>query len=135
MCKVSDKLKLCTCEVPDNNRHYWLLYRWVKGKNEILIGEFMLPFFIDKKINQLNNQLLVHLLNEGNVFDGSIFPKERDRLALSFYTPGVYSEYLTYGFSYWRKKWHPKGYDWLEWQRQHDTIKKGIILNALALQT
>lgn len=131
MCQVSNKSKLCTCNVPNIYCHYWHLYRWVKGKADYVIGEIMLPFKMDEPTHQINIKTLLSLLNEGNVFDPGIVPEERDLLVLSFYLPVNFSEYLDYGFSYRRKQWRPKEYHALMWQWHHEVFKKGIIKNAV----
>jgi hypothetical protein len=87
MCKVSDKLKLCSCKTDINSlEHYWVLHRFEKDKETIVMGEAMPPAIIDPEIDRYNNKELLRMLNEGNVFDIEMNPVEKDRLEISFAT-------------------------------------------------
>ena len=46
MCKVSDKLKLCTCSKKEGEylQNSWTLYKFVEGKHEMIVGEAFFPF-------------------------------------------------------------------------------------------
>lgn len=133
MCEVSDKLQLCTCaEVDfDSAKHYWIYHRFVKGKKNFVVGQPMLPCFIDEKTDLANRDLLTRLLNENSVFDKPIQPAERDLLELSFLVGEVNKCRLTYGFKYYRGQWVEEEYDSLVWMWRHEEAKHGKIKNAI----
>ena len=65
MCTVSDKIKFCTCNVGEADilNHYWVLYRHNKDKNELIIGETILPDdFIP--FYEENKEILLKRLND-----------------------------------------------------------------------
>jgi len=131
MCEISDKLKLCTCiDKIDELEHFWVLHRFIKGQENFVIGEPMLPNFLDKKTDLKNRNLLLDLLNSGNVFDQPIIPKAKDRLELSFYD-GSLEQRITYGFVFKKGKWEEEGYDPLEWMWHHKPENHSKILNPL----
>lgn len=133
MCKVSDKIKLCTCEVTSVSKlkHYWILHRYNKSKNNIIIGEFMLPYMLDEKMLINNKAMLLNRLNEADAFDVELSPKSKDRLQLTFTCPGANDQQITYGYSYKKGKWVEEDFDSLEWSWNHDEQKFGIINPAL----
>ena len=129
MCTVSNKLQLCTCKTnAQGDKHFWVLYRYVKGKNEMIVGLPVMPVSIAPAINKINLTTLLQLLNEGNVFDEPLFPVNKDRVLLSFSMPD--GDTLKYGFVYSKNKWVAKAYDFFSWFEQHDEIKEGKIKNA-----
>ena len=89
MCIITEKIKLCTCKASSTNRlqHYWVLYRRNKDKNEIIVGELMLPSFEWFHPNEFkkNYVTLENRVNEGDVFDVPIAFKAKDVLELVFY--------------------------------------------------
>jgi hypothetical protein len=70
MCVVTDKIKFCTClsSTTDKLKHYWILHRYNKSKNEMIIGEpispstFSLNYDINKAalVNRINEILELH---------------------------------------------------------------------------
>ena len=133
MCKVSDKIKLCTCGVNSVSKlkHYWILHRYNKAKNDIIIGDFMLPYMLDEKMLINNKAMLLKQLNEADAFDVELSPKNKDRLQLTFTCPGSKNQQITYGYSYKKGKWIEEDFDPLEWCWHHDEQKFGIINSAL----
>lgn len=73
MCIITEKIKLCTCKPSSTNRlqHYWVLYRRNKDKNEIIVGELMLPSFewFHPHEHKKNYATLENRVNESDVFD------------------------------------------------------------------
>lgn len=129
MCKVSDKLKLCTCKTDVNAlKHYWIFYSYAKGKNNYIVGEPMLPAFISPEDDRFNQQALINLLNGHNCFDSGIEPVDKDRLVISF---TIGKGPISYGFEFKRGKWIRSAYDPLEWEWNHTAVQSGKILNAL----
>ena len=133
MCKVSDKIKLCTCGVNsvDQLKHYWILHRYNKLKNNIIIGEFMLPYMLDEKMLIYNKAMLLNRLSEADAFDLELSPKSKDRLQLTFTCPDTNEQQITYGYSFKKGKWVEEDFDPLEWSWHHDEQKIGIINPAL----
>ncbi len=135
MYQVSDKLKLCTCNSDiDKIENYWVFYRFIDGKDERVVGEWMLPASASASDEKFNRRLLLKLLNEGNVFDVEINQKQNDLLQLSF-RPQPDGLTLTYGFVYRKGKWVAKEFDPLEWMWRHEEEKEGEIVNALQTRT
>lgn len=95
MCKVSDKLKLCTCKTKNVERlkHYWRLKRPTEKKH-CVVGEMILPADIGDRSHKLNQKTILKQLNETNVFDVEIRHEENDILELHFTLTGEYEKYL-----------------------------------------
>ena len=112
MCKVSDKLKLCTCKIKNvyQLKHYWILYKYQKS-NEHLVGESVLPqqFKIGIENDEYNANQLATLLNDGNCFDIDLTINHKDILELNFtcdlHTATKESLHLVYEFVYKKRKW------------------------------
>ena len=132
MCSVSDKLKLCTCgeDVYDSAKHYWIFHRYVKGRNEMLVGSIMCPYFADPETDQQNLETILHALNEGNPFDVDLNPKNHDRLSLHFSCDESLA-HLSYGFRYNGKVWKVIPYNVFDFMQKHEEGQEGEILNAL----
>ena len=132
MCKVSSKLKLCTCATDlDKLKHFWIFHRYVKGKNEIVIGSPIFPEDFVYSNDPDNQTILERLLNEENIFDAAIIPKSKDRLELSFTCNNYRQNNMTYGFEYIKSRWVSKEYDCFGWMYKHDEEGFGKIKNAL----
>ena len=85
MCKVSDKLKLCSCnaEKVESLKHFWVLNR-PENLGQCIIGEIMPPADIGKQIENFNIERLRKHLNDGNCFDVILSHQEKDILELHF---------------------------------------------------
>lgn len=117
MCKVSDKLKLCSCKAEDVQRlkHYWVLMRPFKTQDYI-IGSILPPADINEKLEKYNLNTLQKILNEGNSFDVEIQHEEKDILELHFTVKTsrndlYFSPYLVYAFVFRKGKWKSTEYD------------------------
>lgn len=132
MCEVSEKMQLCTCtEVDfDNAKHYWVYHRFIKGKEERVIGIPVLPVHIDEKIDLANKTLLKTLLNQNTVFDKPIYPCEGDLLELAF-SINAGEKRVVYGFKFHNEKWIEEEYDPLIWMWHHTEAIHGKIENAI----
>lgn len=128
MCKLSDKLSLCSCEADiDYDKNHWVLNRFRADKNIISVGIPVWPTFIDSEIENHNTVLLTGMLNDGSCFDFELEFQEKDQLVLYLIAKNLF---LFYAFEFSDKKWHhfiPKPMS-LEWY--HDTVREGIIKNA-----
>jgi len=138
MCRVSDKLKLCTCKTPLSKlKHYWVLHRFAKHKNVgAVIGEAILPYDLSVEDEQFNRETLLRLLNDGNVFDVNLEPSNKDRLQLTFTVKNSGElrgerPQIDYGFEYRNKRWNLIEYDVFEWLLHHEEERYGKIKNAL----
>ncbi len=86
MCKLSNQLKLCTCDVGSVDRleHYWVLHRFDPRKDDSVIGRLFMPHTLDGRVEAYNRSLLLQRLQEGDAFDVDLKPREGDRLQLTF---------------------------------------------------
>jgi hypothetical protein len=132
MCLVSEKIKLCSCNKPDFKRHYWIFHRFSAEKNDLVIGEALLPAYIDPATDALNKNLLLQLLNQEDIFDFELVPQEKDRLQLSFLVKPIYGDdHLSYGFEFRKRKWRLTSFDYLQWMWHHEEEARGKIKNGL----
>ena len=135
MCQLSPKLQLCTCATNGSMpKNYWVLYRFNKQRNMMVIGEVLIPAYIHPDTDAYNTQLLTQLLNDGNVFDVDISPKPKDGLLLSFSVanqPNT-TERIDYGFQYQEAKWLAIPYDVFDWGNQYEEAANGKIIEGMA---
>lgn len=129
MCKVSDKIKFCTCideeveiEELDN---YWILFRYNPDKYERIVGMFILPR-IDPPFFELNKETILNRLTEQDAFDIPIGFKSRDRLLISINNDKAdVEEDMTYLFKFTRGKWKSIAYEPFHLMEEFDQYKKG----------
>ena len=75
MCKLSNKIKFCTCVDENTNiedlNHYWILHRYNKDKSEFVMG---MPIFPDHlhPMFDINDKALLSTLNTNDAFDKKI---------------------------------------------------------------
>jgi hypothetical protein len=64
MCKLSHRLKLCTCDVPDISEleHYWVLHRFNPQKHGTVRGRVARPDTLDVRVDVYNRMLLLQHL-------------------------------------------------------------------------
>ncbi len=133
MCKVSEKLKLCTCEFdPDKTKNYWEFSRYTSEEKGIdIVGTALPPVEIAPENDAFNRKLLSKLLNEGNVFDVDLNPRDKDRLLLSFQIKtDSWGRHLHYGYTYKNGEWIEEEFGPFGWSWHHDEEKSGKILNG-----
>lgn len=133
MCKVSNKLKLCTCVTPQEKlKHFWAFHRYVEDKELLIMG---MPYFPDEFSlvdHESNKEILEILLNEDDVFDVKIKPKAKDRLEFFFsFTEFETASNITYGFEFRKGKWKSIEYDYFDYENNYDQENYGKITNAL----
>lgn len=136
MCKISDKLKLCTCnQIEDifDLKHHWRLYQFEESKFRI-VGELMPPqeFMIGKNDNKYNHEKLREMLNEGNCFDFDIKLTKGDILEIHLTCEpdrnDVEEAFLVYQFVFNGRKWVKEKHDPFDSNR---AIKNGgKVLNS-----
>jgi hypothetical protein len=135
MCKLSEKLTLCTCSAASfaDLEHYWVFHRFVAGKNEMVIGRALLPDKLDAEVEAHNRSVLLARLNEIDAFDVDLKPKDGDRLQLTFRFPlAGATKTITYGFAHAGGRWVEQAYDHLSWRWQHDRESFGEVRSARA---
>lgn len=133
MCKISDKLILCTCEITDIQRliHYWILYRYNAKKGILMIGETIGFDLLLQMKNPDNLKTLLDRLNGGNIFDKTIDFKNKDRLQISIHFNENDSP-TDYGFEFKNGKWKVFEFDYFIWKSEHFEVKEGKIKNAVS---
>ncbi|MCZ8331357.1 MAG: hypothetical protein O9282_08600 [Flavobacterium sp.] len=124
MCIVSKNIKFCTCKSTsiEQLNHYWLLHRRNKDKNEIIIGEVMLPSFAT--YDEKNLKTLETRLNELDAFDFDTDFKNKDILEVVLHNKDV-SKRSVYGFEHKKSKWVKKEIDYFYTSGHCDTIQFG----------
>ncbi|MEI7802199.1 MAG: hypothetical protein WCI97_06125 [Bacteroidota bacterium] len=136
MCKVSDKLKLCSCktEIVETLKHYWILSR-PNGTEGNIIGEIMPPAYIGEQMEHLNESTLRKLLNNGNCFDVELKLQENDTLSLHFtcyqnhngkQLDNYYGNYLVYAVKYINGTWRQGEWNYIG--GNGDDVQSGKIM-------
>ena len=136
MCKVSDKLKLCSCKAKnvEELKHYWVLKRH-NGENNCIVGEAILPANIGEAADKVNIKTLGQMLNSGNCFDIKLEHQENDILELHFtfnadpekyFMLPCHGNYLAYAFVFKNNKWKKTDFD--PFGENLEDIQKGKII-------
>ena len=135
MCKVSDKLLLCTCKAEnvDSLKNYWVLYRRNKNKDMMIMGSMIMPYAPEENIEKYNEEKLLRLMNTPSTFDVELNPNAGDRIQLHFTIND--EQFMDYGFEYKSSKWVLKEYNQFGWDEKYDESKHGKIVNALESKT
>ena len=133
MCTISNKLKLCSCKTKDvyTLKNFWVLHRFVRGKDEYILGETMMPCVNPLVDDELNERNLSALLNDGQVFDFDIQLKNKDLLQLAFKFNGDKEQHNNYGFEFKNGKWKTVEYDLFGWMYHHEEFKYGKVKQAI----
>lgn len=131
MCKVSNKLKLCSCKTDDPTKlkHYWVFSRFDADKEESTIGTMLMPYTPEESVHQYNQETLLGLINNPFTFDIDLKPLDKDRLQLHFTVSN--DEYMDYGFEYNQGAWVIDAYSPFEWENHHSQDQLGKIVQAL----
>lgn len=133
MCLVSDKIKFCTClgGSVEKLKHYWILYRFDKEKNEMYMGMPTMPTSMSDFNYKENQATLLVRLNESDAFDVPIHFKEKDILEIVINnTPDFYQPFI-YSFRYNKGKWLTEETDPFQIMNHFEEEKNGKIKNAL----
>ena len=107
MCKVTYKIKFCTClddniDIEEKN-HYWVLHRYNKDKNMDVMGETIFPDNLHPMFI-INKALLIDTLNKPEAFDKNIELEKGDRLEVVLCNNSN-EDSLYYNFKYTGKIW------------------------------
>ena len=135
MCKISDKLKLCTCKTDnvEQLKHYWILKRH-NGQNNCIYGEAILPANIGEQSDRINEKTILKMLNSGNCFDMELILHEDDILELHFtfhadpekyFMLPCHGNYLAYAFKIKKGIWKKTDFD--PFGENLEDIQKGKI--------
>ncbi len=134
MCVISDKIKFCTCsnEAVEKLKHYWILYRYTIEKNEMCMGEPMMPTYMSDMNFAENEAALVMRLNEPDAFDIPIQFQSKDQLeiVINNNNSSIYGTF-TYSFEFKKNKWKAIETDPFNIMNHYDEEKSGKIKNAL----
>jgi hypothetical protein len=127
MCRVSDKIKFCTCvdgsyeDLP----HYWLLYRFNKQKDLQCIGLPIMPTDFLQPNFQIDRQTLSIRLNEPDAFDKKIQFKAKDQLEIVINNLLDESQRMVFTFRFRKGKWVDEGCDVFELMNRYDELEFG----------
>ena len=124
MCKVSDKLKLCTCNAEEISLadSYWVLKRYNPDNQVTIMGEVIMPYTLEKSIDDYNVATLLSSLNTGNCFDIPMSLHDKDILELHLILPrNAIGSFINYTFIYSKGHWEHTEYNpfihpYDEWQ-------------------
>jgi len=128
MCIVSDKIKFCTCASGsyEDFPHYWLLYRFVKQKDLMFMGEPMMPLHFLQPNYISNKKTLIARLNETDAFDKTIEFKPKDQLEIVINNlSAIEIERMTFCFIYKNGKWVEEEYDTFELMNRYNELASG----------
>ena len=130
MCKISKKLKLCTCNNSEElGSETWSYYRLEEGKNLYLVGEIKWLRAMDPQKKRTQKSIICRMLNKSNCFDIEMQHKEGDILEIIFKVDDENMAIHRFLFSY--NKWKTCHIDSFEISRQRNLIKQGNIVNGL----
>jgi hypothetical protein len=133
MCKISDKIKFCTCGSDTIDRdeldNYWILYRYNENKfSPIIDGLFYL--ITNEKYDDINKNTILNRLKENDAFDIPIKFEENDTLVIHLNQLQQSNE-LVYSFNYNNKEWQYESYNPLSLDETSEQIKYGKLDNAI----
>lgn len=137
MCIVSDKIKFCTCAngSVENLKHYWILYRYIKDKEEYCMGEPMMPTSMRDLSFEENQSTLLNRLNEPDAFDVPLKFKAKDLLEIVINNTSNFYETFTYTFKFKKGKWEAEETDPFDIMNHFDEENSGKIKSALKRKT
>jgi hypothetical protein len=133
MCIISEKIKFCTCTKTsvEKLKHYWILYRYTKGKEEFCMGEPMMPTSMRDLSFEENKSTILNRLNEPDAFDVSMEFKAKDILEIVINNIPDFYETFTYSFKFKKGKWEAEETDPFDIMNHFDEENSGKIKSAL----
>ena len=136
MCIISDKIKFCTCATSNVNslKHYWILHRFNKDKEEFCMGESLIPTSMLDINFKDNQETILNRLNEIDAFDISLDFQPKDVLEIVINNNSKIYDTFFYTFQFTDGKWVKKGHDPFEIMNHFDEKETGKIKNALKLK-
>ena len=133
MCKISDKIKFCTCSLDDIDitelDNYWILYRQNENKfSSIIDGLFCLT--VNLKYDEINKNTILNRLKEHDAFDKQIQFIDQDCLVI-YLNKQSSSEELTYCFQFNEGVWEVVDYNPFSLNESSDEFKFGTLENPI----
>ncbi|TYB74058.1 hypothetical protein [Bizionia myxarmorum] len=131
MCKLSNKIKFCTCIDEDKDieelNHYWVLHRYNKNKGETVMGSPILPDHLNPMF-EINAELLVNTLNTPEAFDKNLQLEKGDRLEVVLCNNAKdRNESLYYNFKYTKGIWKTMESDCFDLMSNFDEVRGGEV--------
>jgi hypothetical protein len=135
MCIISDKIKFCTCAKSsvEKLKHYWILYRYAKGKEELCMGMPMMPTSMRDLSFEENQSTLLNRLNEADAFDTPLKFNEKDLLEIVINNTLDFDATFTYSFKFKKGKWVAEETDPFEVMNHFNEEESGKIKTALKI--
>ncbi len=126
MCKVSDIIKFCTCDISDSDdvENYWILHRYASENENEIMGMVVMPSYISLDIVFHNEEMLLKRINETGAFDIELSHKPKDRLLIHLRCD---EQEYNYGFVFKKKHWVTCKYDFFEWAYKHVESEQGKV--------
>lgn len=134
MCQISDKIKFCTCAASSVNqlKHYWIWYSFNKHKNEMILGEMILPMDFIEVNYKKNQETLLDRLNHQEAFDKPLNFKNKDILEIGINNNAKDKEVIYYTFEFKKGDWQITYYDPFYIANNFDEKEFGKIKFALS---
>jgi hypothetical protein len=127
MCEVSDKIKFCTCAEAENIEEldsYWVLHKFNPGNDDFLIGMLEPPTAFRDPNFELNQNVILDRLNDGEAFDKPLEFEKKDRLEVVI---KLGKEQFFYYFQYRGRKWKAVKEDPFELESNYDFKRGGRV--------
>lgn len=129
MCKVTNKIKFCTCVAETTDieelNHYWVLHRYNQHKNMNVMGIPAFPNNVHPMF-EINETRLLDTLNNKKPFDKNMELAKGDRLEVVLCNNSN-KDSLYYNFKYTGKTWQSITADAFNLMNNFDEIKGGVI--------
>jgi hypothetical protein len=137
MCIVSDKIKFCTCAngSVEKLKHFWILYRYSKDKEEFCMGMPMMPSSMRDLSFEENQSTLLNRLNDLDAFDVPLKFKAKDLLEIVINNTADYHKIFTYSFKFKKGKWEAEETDPFDIMNHFEEVNSGKIKSALKRKT
>lgn len=136
MCIISDKIKFCTCAKSsvEKLKHYWILYRYAEGKEELCMGMPMMPTSMRDLSFEENQSTLLNRLNEADAFDIPLKFKAKDLLEIVINNNTLdFDATFTYSFKFKKGRLVAEETDPFEVMNHFDEEESGKIKTALKI--
>jgi hypothetical protein len=127
MCIVSKDIKFCSCEVDDYEElpHYWVLHRYNKTKDLIVLGEVVMYADFLNPLYESSKAVLNMRLNTKEAFDKELAFKENDRFEIIL-NNNEGKQRMTFCFRFKKGTWVETSYDYFKLASHFDEHAVGI---------
>jgi len=132
MCKVSDKIKFCSCATTNVQRlkHYWVWHQYNKDKSIIIYSEIFISFDEFDPKYKSNQNTILNRLSETDAFDKELDFKNKDVLEIVLNNHSEIDR-RTYYFQFKNGTWKKKKYHPFELESEYDEKGIGKIKNPI----